>query len=197
MRNRIIEELYNDDMLKGYTKKLSPNNHEDVYQEFLLIVMTKISEQKLKELYDLKELNFYCVRIIKNMVINPSSPFNKAIGGTDVSYDVVADGFESEFSNSIIDEDSNVEDLSLSKESSDEMNLCIQEIKTWLGRRSFRVKDSFYDEKLFTKYFVDAMTFEEISEQTKIPKSEIYNNIMATQSVIQTKFNNRYYGIIN
>lgn len=197
MRNRIIEELYNDEMLKGYTKKLSPSNHEDVYQEFLLIVMTKISEEKLLELYTLKELNFYCVRIIKNMIINPTSPFNKAIGGNDISYDVIADGFESEFSNSIIDEDSNVEDLSLSKEQDANMVQCIQDVKIWLEERTLRVSGAFYDEKLFTKYFIDAMTYEEISEQTKIPKSEVYNNIMLTQSVIQTKFNNQYYGIIN
>jgi hypothetical protein len=196
-RDEIITELYNDEMLRGYTKKLSPSNYEDVYQEFLLIVMTKISEEKFLELYTLKELNFYCVRIIKNMITNPASPFNRSLGYEDVSYDVLPQNFNSPFSDSTIDEESNVEVLTLSNERETEIDLCIEDVKKWLKNRSKTVEGAYYDEILFTKYFIDGMTFEEIAEQTKIPKSEVYNNITLTQSAIQTKFKEHYYGIIN
>ena len=200
-RDKIIIELNNNDRLKGYAKKLSPNNYEDVFQEFLLIMMDKVKEDKLSELHALNEVEFYSARVIKSIVVTKGNPLNKALG--DSSEVNMTDLESNQFAESFIDTFASEEILEQpvllceETEKEDDLSDIHDEVLEWLTHRSLTIAGEYYYEKLFRMHFCDALTYREIEEITKIPKSEICQSIKLVRVAVNTKFKNKYDGIIN
>lgn len=75
-KNRILEKVANDDFLKGVCKNVCKHQHEDLFQEFLLV----LSEKKTEFLTDLfkkkNEFKGYCIRTLQVMAQSPRSDFN-------------------------------------------------------------------------------------------------------------------------
>ena len=196
----IITELYNDETLKGYVKKMSPNNHEEAFSQLMLDVMTKIPKDRLSDLKQSKELNYYVVGMARNMIVNPSSPFNKHFNENKMlSYDAILDCDDDNIEKLefLIDEAASVEEIRIEEEREDGINSLLSQTKEWLAERTRRVDRAYYDEILFNKYFTDKLTYREISKATRIPLSEIYNGVTNVQEIVQTKFKNDYERIIN
>ena len=197
MRDLILIEVYMDETLRGYIKKLTPSLYEEAHSQFMLNVMTKISNEKLTSLYESKELQYYLVRMARNMVVNFCSDFNKKYRSF-LSYDNNSlEDNSAGYLDFIADSDSNVEDNLIDIEREYELNELIADVKQWLKNRTKRIEGAYYDEILFNKYFSGGMTFREIAEQTKIPLSEIYNGVAGTQNIVLIKFQKRYDNIIN
>lgn len=75
-KNKILEKVANDDFLKGVCKNVCKHQHEDLFQEFLLV----LSEKKTEFLTDLfkkkNEFKGYCIRTLQVMAQSPRSDFN-------------------------------------------------------------------------------------------------------------------------
>ncbi len=173
-RDKILQEVYNDSFYKGYITKLTPNLIDECHSEFLLIV-SEMCETKLSLLYSYNELRLYNTSIIRNMVYNKKSNFNR------LYCENLAD-IENHPYLFAEDDDDNTE---LKCE-------LVDDIKNFLTRRAENVEGAWYDKQLFKMYFEDDETFRSISDMTSIPTSSIFHNIKGTQSVIQQKFKQRY-----
>lgn len=197
MRDLILIEVYFDETLRGYIKKLTPHLYEEAHSQLMLNVMTKIPEEKLISLHESKELQYYLVSMARNMVVNFCSDFNKKYRSY-LSYDKWSDidGYE-EDKQAFLADGSNVEDNLIDVEKEYLINELILDVKAWLKGRAERIEGAYYDEILFDKYFSGGLTFREIAGQTKIPLSEIYNGVSNAQSIVLTKFQERYDDIIN
>jgi hypothetical protein len=197
MKDIILIELYFDKMLRSFIKKITPQLSEEAHSQFMMNVMVSITEDKLLQMHDDGVLLYYCVRMIRNMVVNQSSPFNKKYSNL-ISYDAsMTENSERTFSEYIEDKDSNVEDKFISNEKQEEINLLLSDVKDWLSNRAKNVEGAYYDEMLFNKYFSGGLTFRDIAAQTGIPLKTIYTDITLTQSAVLTKFQERYDNIIN
>ena len=197
MRDLILIEVYFDETLRGYIKKLTPSLYEEAHSQFMLNVMTKIDKEKLIALHESKELQYYLVSMARNMVVNFCSDFNKKYRSF-LSYDKFTDldGYE-EDKQYFLATASNVEENLIDVEKEYLINELLLDVKAWLKGRTDRIEGAYYDEILFNKYFSGGLTFREIAEQTKIPLSEIYNGVSNAQSIVLTKFQERYERIIN
>ena len=190
MRDNILIEVFNNSRLKAYIRKIAPYSYEEVHSSLMMDLMTKVDEYKLCKLHASDELEPYLRVMAKNMVSNPLSPFNreKHQNTTEIT-DYLEDTYEADLSNP--------EEGLIEQEDTYEVKMLLVGIQEWLSERTDKVEGAFYDEILFNKYFRFGNTFREISDNTKIPLSEIYSGISAVQQVVVTKFKERYDGVIN
>lgn len=197
MKDLILIEVYFDETLRGYIKRLTPHLYEEAHSQLMLNVMTKIPDEKLISLHQSKELQYYIVRMARNMVVNFCSDFNKKYRNY-LSYDkwTDLDGYEEDKQKFLSDEN-NVEEGLIDVEKEYLINELLLDVKKWLKDRSDKIEGAYYNEILFNKYFSGGLTFREIAEQTKIPLSEIHKAITGTNEIVLTKFQQRYDDIIN
>jgi hypothetical protein len=177
-RDKILIEVYSDTFYRGYASTYKPDLVDEIISE-LIISLTSMDEDKLISIHDNKELKYYCIAIIRNMVINDKSNFNKDYGQFNSYED---DYFKSIESEVLID----------ASELEDEL---ITDIFKFLKKRGENICGEWYNEELFKQCFKDGKNHREISKLTKIASSSVYSNIEATKKLIQTKFKDRYNDI--
>lgn len=78
MRNKIVEEIYNSNLLSTLFKNMSVkgNDFEDLEQEILLILL-EYDDDKIIEMYNNKQLKWFIIKLIKNQYFSVNSPYYK------------------------------------------------------------------------------------------------------------------------
>lgn len=76
-RNAIISELWLSDDLNEALKKMKPVEIQEDLKSELFLIICEIEESKLIDLYDKKQLKFYIVRIMLNLVQSSKNKFFK------------------------------------------------------------------------------------------------------------------------
>lgn len=176
-RDDILIEVFNDSFYKGYAAKLSPKLVDEIQSE-LIAILAEMDAEKLIQLHSNNELRYYSIAIIRNMVLNKKSPFNKMFNDNhnfDEEFDIADD----------IDEPSVDFD-------DDGADCLIADIYKFLNNRASEVSGAWYDEGLFKIYFGEDLTLREVSERTGIPLSSVYHNIKSTMKLIGNEFKDRY-----
>lgn len=93
--NAIIEQLYRLKELDDCIKKMVRDDLQADFKQELFINILTIPEEKLKGMHLRKELKFYTVRILLNLVRGKNSRFNKAYVQPDRSAMPLIDGSDS------------------------------------------------------------------------------------------------------
>ena len=72
----MIDKICNDGIVESIIKNLgvSPKYADDLIQEIYLILL-EYDREKIIEMYNNKQLNFFLTRIIKNQINSVTSPF--------------------------------------------------------------------------------------------------------------------------
>ena len=76
-RNAIISELWSSGDLNEALKKMKPVEIQEDLKSELFLIICEIDESKLIDLYDKKQLKFYIVRIMLNLVQSSKNKFFK------------------------------------------------------------------------------------------------------------------------
>lgn len=76
-RNGIIAELWDSKDLNETLKKMKPVEIQEDLKSELFLIICEIEENKLIQLYNRKELKFYIVRIMLNIVRSSKNNFYK------------------------------------------------------------------------------------------------------------------------
>lgn len=76
-RNGIISELWSSFDLNEALKKMKPVEIQEDLKSELFLIICEIEESKLIDLYDKKQLKFYIVRIMLNLVQSSKNKFFK------------------------------------------------------------------------------------------------------------------------
>jgi hypothetical protein len=74
-RNKIIEEFYNSKEVNEAISKMHPVELQDDLKAELFLILCELDEQKLLDLYEKKQLRFYLVRILLNLVQSTDKKF--------------------------------------------------------------------------------------------------------------------------
>lgn len=77
MINEIIEHLYNSVEVDDCIRRMVRPDHQQDFKQELFLKIYEIPEERLIGLYERKELKFYVVRSLINLVKNSSSVYNK------------------------------------------------------------------------------------------------------------------------
>lgn len=87
-RDDVINYLYNKQLIPKLGSTFISQlgiNREDFEQELWLIIL-EIPEDKLIELYDKKQLDWYILSVARNQVVNDKSTFNKKYNSKIIEY---------------------------------------------------------------------------------------------------------------
>lgn len=76
-KNGIITELWNSKDLNEALKNMRPVEIQDDLKSELFLIIAEIDESKLIDLYNKKQLKFYIVRIMLNLVQSTKNKFYK------------------------------------------------------------------------------------------------------------------------
>ena len=175
-RDEILTEVYNDIFYKAYISSLLPKLVDEAHSE-LVYTLSEMDEEKLINLHDNKELKYYSIAIIRNMIFNKSSPFNRMFNESHLEVQealyIIDDVMPPQFNDDAADE-------------------LILDIWRYLEDRSKNIDGAWYSEQIFKMYFNTSKSFRELSAETKIPTSSIYHNVKGTQELIINKFKNRW-----
>lgn len=76
-KNGIITELWESQDLNDALKKMKPVEIQEDLKSELFLIICEIEESKLIDLYDKKQLKFYIVRIMLNLVQSSKNKFFK------------------------------------------------------------------------------------------------------------------------
>jgi hypothetical protein len=121
-RNEILTNLYQSKELADLLKKMQPENlREDIKQE-LFVILCEMPEERILMLEEKKQLKFYTVRIVMNMVLSKKSrfyyKFRKTltaslpdIAATQAENDFDLDEFENSYAQRILKMNKAIENL--------------------------------------------------------------------------------------
>ena len=160
---------------------------EEIFQEFLLIVTEK--KDKMIELFEKDQMKYYCLAVIKSLICNPHTPFNKNFK---VKYYPIGEDLNDDDDNRYIPELS-VEDNGYKV---NELNSLIDEIDKFLVKKTKEDKDFWYHKELYELYYSKDMSYRSLSELTKIPVSSIGDSINYTKTLIRDEFGEIYNNTI-
>ncbi len=170
----VVNHIYSDPFFKGFSSKFYNDEFlsEELFQEFLLIVLEK--KDKMIELYDNKQLNYYSYTVIRNLACNKSSTFNK--NHSSLNRTELHDNFES--TNDDIYQN--------------ELKGLLEEIDEFLSNKVKEDSNFWYNKELFELYFFGNESYRSLSQQTKIPITSIFNSVTTTKKLINDHFSEKY-----
>lgn len=76
-RNEILIEFWQSKEVNAAFKKMHPVELQEDLKSEVFLILAELPEIKLIDLYDKKQLRFYVVRIMLNLVQNNKTPFYK------------------------------------------------------------------------------------------------------------------------
>jgi hypothetical protein len=76
-RNEILVEFWQSEEVNKAFSKMHPIELQDDLKSEVFLILAELPEQKLIDLYDKKQLRFYVVRIMLNLVQNSNNQFYK------------------------------------------------------------------------------------------------------------------------
>jgi len=76
-RNEILIEFWQSEEVNKAFSKMHPIELQDDLKSEVFLILAELPEQKLTDLYDKKQLRFYVVRIMLNLVQNSNNQFYK------------------------------------------------------------------------------------------------------------------------
>lgn len=182
--NQIIEELANTPLYMDICKTYTANDYikEELYQEFF-IVLLKYKEDKIIEMYNNKQLRYFCVGIIKTMATSSKSPFYNKIRKPQLTS--IEFNTETEITD---DFDNNLDAETLREE-------FLNDINKFLMSKENEEKRFWYSKQIFELYFVKGMNYRQISEETLIPITSLYYTVLNVKQLIKEEFNLEYQDI--
>ena len=180
---------------------------DELYQEFCLIIMEYKKVDKLYEIYQNKQLLYFCATIIKNMGTSNTSPFYKKIRGFSKSSTTTLDSLANnidmrkskncDIHNKITSEDIqddeeeatwhyDMEDMSnVYKKLSDGLN----QIDEWFEQKEMEDPHYFYHTKAFQMYFYENMSYRTIGDYIGVNHISIFHSIKKTLEEIKGDLN--------
>lgn len=173
MKNKIILDIYNSNVIQNYCRTLSPTDFEELKSE-LIIQLYKMSEDKLINHFENNCLTYICFTIIKRIkygTISDTGVFYKKLdlmSDIPTSGDFSGDGWENTMNSfeGTIEAKQEQEDLFANLESS------IQSLH-W------------YHKTLFDMYYTEDMTLKMISEKTGINIKSIHYSLKVTRQQLK------------
>lgn len=77
-RKDIINEIYHSNLLNELFKNMGikQNDFEDLMQE-IFIILLEYDEEKINKMYELKQLKWFIIKLIKNQYFSANSPYYK------------------------------------------------------------------------------------------------------------------------
>jgi len=76
-RNKILVELWQSEEVNNAFKKMHPIELQEDLKSEVFLIIAELPEDKLISLYEKKELRFYIVRVMLNLVQNSNNQFFK------------------------------------------------------------------------------------------------------------------------
>ena len=187
MNREISKLITTDSFFSGYAKSFSNDEFiaNEIYSEFLLKVC-EMNQDKLQQLYDDGQLKYYCARIIKNVVYHPSSIVKKNHFDRKLVYiDDDACFFEVE----------NKEDEPPQHLNQEAIEILLKDIKWFLAEMAKENELGWYNQQVFELYHEEYKSLRDMSKDTTIPTSSIYNSVKKTKDKINDLFRERYDSI--
>lgn len=180
-KNDILEHIYNNKMLNDAIKNIvAPQHYQDFRSHFYLQV-AELDENKLIQLYNKNELDYFCLKIITNQYKSKTSTFHKLYknGGMPGTHTIdVVDMDEWLKNNTIIDE----------KEIKGPDPVVIKkQILYFLEVQYDNIIANQYHKVLFMLYYFDDLTLKQIEETTKINKDAVSRSVRKTKAYLKTK----------
>lgn len=177
-RDSILVEVFNDDLYKSYSAKFYPHLVDEMVSE-LIFSLSTLSTEKLQQLHFSKEIRYYSIAVIRNMVSGKNKPFIK---------NFVNDNLQiNEEALAAIENDEGEQLYS-------DVDILLNDVKEFLKERSGSIEGYWYDERLFNMHFDkdEPLSYRTISKKTDIPVSSIYHSVKKTQDLVSKEFKNRY-----
>jgi len=155
---------------------------EDLYQEFIITIMSYKKIDKLYDIYKRKELPYFACTIIKTMATSNTSPFYKKIRGFSAS--------SSEYNVNILDTLLEEDTLTVDTEKDLQQVLTtisdnLIKIDKWMTKKVKKDAYFFYNRELFDMYYYQNLTYKDIEKLTGIKSVSAFHNVKSTVNMIQ------------
>lgn len=197
-KNNILDELYRSEFMESFLSKITSDHYlkEDLRQE-LFLILCKMNDKKIIDLYENNELKYYVIRIAKNNYHSSTSPFHKKYRNTKLEYGLELEDID-------IDTNFHFEKLILESNKRDEMSDKL--------RRLIKMIDTivesdlhWYNQGIFNMYFKkgkwdkidgefrdlecgkEKSTYRRIEEITKIDHTSVFLTMKESIEIIKNK----------
>lgn len=189
--NSIVNEPEYRKMCNIYAN--SQYEADELYQEFILAIMTYKNVNKLYQVYQNNQLLYYGCTILKNMSKSATSPFHKKIrqfssNSLDISEFKSEEimGYDSISFNELHEDTSHEIDLN---DILMHVNKQYDKINIFLRKQEKKDPYFFYHKSLFEMYFYDNKSYRDIEALTQIKHTAVFHSIAKTTNLIQEELN--------
>ena len=182
-----MEQIFNwltdnkAELMNKFIYRMIPNKRdaEDFYQD-LYVIMADKDKDKMKKIYDNKEMMQYVYIIIRNNLQSKNSryyyTYRKPIG-SDYNEEIdFRESYDATDKNKLLDE------------LQEDYKLLLSKIDRYLNTELNENPKSFYDKKVFEMYYNEDNTFRGLGEILNIPMSSIYNTVTRSKDKVTKLF---------
>ena len=175
----IINFVYKETFFSGYSHSFYNSSYigNEIFSEYLL----KLCEQpvdKMIDLFNRGEFNYYSARMIKNLVYYKYSKVNKEV--INVKFN--------ELDDSLTDYEYDVNN----SPDSYEVDGLKSKIDVFLDEYVENNEGAWYEVMLFRMHYYEKLTFREMSRQTKIPFTSLHQSVTNVKNMVQSQFGDDY-----
>lgn len=184
--DHILKDKFYEDMLKKFVKNKQDRQE---LKQYVWISICQMNEEKLIAIWNKRQFKYYYVNIVKNQVQSSDSyyhrlyrKFKKMDIGEEKKHEKDIEARQAKFRETedfvlFSDSEKNIEEQIIEQETKQENQIKLNLIEKALIKM---VKDEpllFVQAELFKLYYKQNMTYREIEEKTKIPRTSVFQYV--------------------
>lgn len=175
----ILEKVYTNKMLNDAIRNIVDWRYREDFLSHFILQIANTKEDKLIQLYERGQLDWFCLRVMTNQWKSKNSTFWKIYRNNGFSGKNLIDFTDEEVSEDIEDD---INELALVDE-----DILKQKIKLLLTEQYEDFYANQYHRTLFELYYFEKKNLRQISEQTDIKINSISRSIRKTKKYLKNK----------
>lgn len=187
-RNEIIEQLFLGKNFNDCVSKMEPEHLRDDLKMEVMLIVCEWPEEKIRGLHERRELEFYVVRVILNLIQSNSSPFAKKYRKAFIPIEVSLNAaYGAESAEGMVRE---INFKYLSEEPFDEQQLRqeARELKEMVEDMALEEVDKLYwYNKGLIELYIRHGNYRAIEKETGIPFASVYKTIQKSLKEIKCR----------
>ena len=184
--DQLADLIYTDSFFEGYATSLVRHDTfltAELLSEFIMVVLS-LDRQKVLDLCSRNEFSYYSVVVIRNLVYNKGSIFNK---NHNTSNNVKLDDCI---------EISSEDDESDAYFDNDKAKHLLDMVYDYVEDITDDSAKGYYSKSIFKKYFEEYKSYKVMGDALNIPKSSLWYTVTKTQDKIKKKLLKEYDDIV-
>lgn len=181
-RAEILSQFFTSKDFNDCIKKMEPVQLQDDLKAEVALILCEMPEDKVSGLWERKELKFYTVRIILNLIKSNTSPFYKKFRISGIDLDELTSDLAVRFS-----KDNTTSDIATGSKYKIDKYIIHEDYNPIKDIAIAEIDNLYWYDREILKLYAEHGTYRKVEEVTGIPFESIYKTVIKNCKLIRMK----------